>query len=98
MRLAFKERRDWLIGALNAIPGISCCMPKGAFYAFPNIASFGLGSEEFASRLLEEGGVAAAGGTAFGVYGEGYLRLSYANSLENLKIAVDRIERFTKTL
>jgi len=98
MRAAFKERRDWLIEALNAIPGIRCCMPKGAFYAFPDIASFGLKSEEFASRLLEEAGVAAAGGTSFGAYGEGYLRLSYANSLENLKIAVDRIEKFTKTL
>ena len=98
MRAAFKERRDYFIDALNAIPGISCCMPKGAFYAFPNIASFGLKSENFADRLMEEAGVAAAGGTAFGAYGEGYLRLSYANSLENLKIAVDRIGKFTKTL
>ncbi len=98
MRSAFKERRDWLIGALNEIPGVTCCKPRGAFYAFPNIASFGLKSEEFATRLLDEGGVAAAGGTAFGAYGEGYIRLSYANSLDNLKIAVERIRKFTQTL
>ncbi len=98
MKAAFKERRDYLIGALNKIDGISCCMPKGAFYAFPSIKSFGISSSEFASRLLDEAGVAAAGGTAFGEYGEGYIRLSYANSLDNLKIAVDRIEKFTKTL
>jgi len=98
MRLAFKERRDWLVKALNEIDGIECCMPGGAFYAFPDISSFGLSSEEFASRLLEEGGVASSGGTAFGKYGEGYIRLSYANSLDNIKIAVDRIAKFVKTL
>ncbi|NLO32729.1 MAG: aminotransferase class I/II-fold pyridoxal phosphate-dependent enzyme, partial [Candidatus Hydrogenedentes bacterium] len=78
--------------------GISCCLPKGAFYAFPDISAFGIPSEEFANRLLEEAGVAAAWGTAFGKFGEGYMRLSYANSLDNLKIAVERIEKFTKTL
>ena len=98
MRQAFKERRDWLVKALNEIPGIQCCMPGGAFYAFPDISSFGLSSEEFASRLLEEGGVASSAGTAFGKYGEGYIRLSYANSLDNIKIAVDRIANFVKTL
>ena len=98
MKAAFKERRDYLIDALNGIDGITCCMPKGAFYAFPSIKSFGISSSEFASRLLDEAGVAAAGGTAFGEYGEGYIRLSYANSLDNLKIAVDRIDKFTKTL
>lgn len=98
MKAAFKERRDYLIDALNKIEGISCCLPKGAFYAFPSIASFGISSSEFAERLLNEAGVAAAGGTGFGAYGEGYIRLSYANSLDNLKIAVDRIEKFTKTL
>ena len=98
MRAAFKERRDYLIGALNEIPGVQCCMPKGAFYAFPNIASFGLSSDEFAARLMEEGGVAAAAGTGFGKFGEGYIRLSYATSLDNIKIAVERIEKFTKTL
>ena len=98
MKAAFQERRDWLIGALNDIPGITCRMPRGAFYAFPDISSFGLSSEEFCHRLLQEAGVAAAWGTSFGKYGEGHFRLSYANSLENLKIAVDRIDQFTKTL
>ena len=98
MREAFRERRDYLVEALNAIDGVSCCLPKGAFYAFPDISSFGITSSEFAARLLNEAGVAAAGGTAFGEYGEGYVRLSYATSIDNIKIAVDRIEEFTKTL
>jgi aspartate/methionine/tyrosine aminotransferase len=98
MRAAFMERRDYLVDALNAIDGITCCLPKGAFYVFPDISSFGLKSSEFAGRLLDEFGVAAAGGTAFGAYGEGYMRLSYATSLDNIKIAVERIEKFTKTL
>jgi len=98
MRAAFMERRDVLVEALNAIDGMRCCLPKGAFYAFPDISAFGIPSDEFASRLLDEAGVAAAHGTAFGAYGEGYLRLSYATSIENIKIAVERIERFVKTL
>ena len=98
MVAAFRERRDYLVKALNEIPGITCAMPEGAFYVFPNISSFGINCKEFANRLLEEGGVAAAWGTAFGSFGEGFLRLSYANSLENIKIAVDRIDKFTKTL
>ena len=98
MRAAFIERRDYLVEALNAIDGISCRMPRGAFYVFPDISSFGLKSGEFADRLLNEAGVAAAGGTAFGDFGEGYMRLSYANSLENIKIAVERIDKFTKSL
>ena len=95
---AFRERRDYITGALNKIEGIKCVKPAGAFYAFPDISSFGVSSAEFAHRLLEEGGVAAASGTAFGSFGEGFLRLSYANSLDNLKIAVDRIDKFCKTL
>ncbi|MDR3200953.1 MAG: pyridoxal phosphate-dependent aminotransferase [Spirochaetales bacterium] len=95
---AFRERRDYLIEALNKIEGVKCVKPSGAFYAFPDISSFGVSSAEFANRLLEEAGVAAAAGTAFGDFGEGFLRLSYANSLDNLKIAVDRIDKFTKTL
>ena len=98
MRAAFMERRDVLVEALNAIDGITCCLPKGAFYAFPDISSFGISSEAFASRLLDEAGVAAAHGTAFGAYGEGYLRLSYATSIENIKIALERIEGFVKGL
>jgi len=98
MRAAFIERRDYLVDALNAIDGMSCRLPKGAFYTFPDISSYGIPSKEFATRLLDEGGVAAAWGTAFGEYGEGYMRLSYANSMENIKIAVERLENFTKTL
>jgi len=95
---AFRERRDYLIAALNNISGIKCVNPSGAFYAFPDISSFGLTSAEFAHRLLEEGGVAAAAGTAFGSFGEGFIRLSYANSLDNLKIAVERLDKFCKGL
>jgi aspartate/methionine/tyrosine aminotransferase len=91
---AFRERRDYLIDALNSIDGITCVKPSGAFYAFPDISSFGISSAEFAGRLLEEAGVAAAAGTAFGDFGEGFIRLSYANSLDNLKIAVDRLAKF----
>ena len=98
MTAAFRERRDYLVDALNHIDGVSCAMPEGAFYVFPNISSFGVSSKEFAGRLLEEAGVAAAWGTAFGAHGEGFLRFSYANSLENIKIAVDRFAGFCKTL
>lgn len=98
MKNKFKERRDWLVNALNEIDGIKCCMPRGAFYAFPNISSFGLSSKEFADRLLEEEGIALAWGTSFGEYGEGHIRISYATSLENLKEAVERLKRFTLKL
>jgi aspartate/methionine/tyrosine aminotransferase len=98
MVAAFRERRDYIVDALNHIPGLRCRLPGGAFYVFPNISSFGIKSGEFASRLLEEAGVAAAAGTAFGSYGEGCIRFSSANSLENLKIAIDRLEKFCKGL
>lgn len=98
MKNTFRERRDWLVKALNDVPGITCRKPGGAFYAFPNISSFGLPSKTFCERLMDEGGVSAAWGTSFGAYGEGHFRLSYATSLENLKIAVDRIARFTEKL
>ncbi len=98
MKAAFKERRDWLIKALNDIPGISCVCPSGAFYAFPNISSFGLKSVDFCDRLLTEAGVASAWGSSFGAQGEGYFRISYANSLDNLKEAVERIADFTAKL
>jgi aspartate aminotransferase len=87
----FRERRRLFVGMLNEIPGFRCRMPNGAFYAFPNISGTGYGSEELAGRLLEEAGVAALAGTAFGEYGEGYLRFSYANSRENLAEAARRI-------
>lgn len=92
MVAAFERRRDLIVAGLNAIPGISCRTPKGAFYVFPNISGTGVASKAFADKLLEEFGVAALSGTAFGVHGEGYLRLSYANSEENLRKALDRIE------
>jgi len=90
----FRSRRDVFADGLNSIPGIRCLKPLGAFYLFPNISGVGLPSEEFAGRLLNEAGVAALPGTAFGEYGEGYLRLSFANSLENLEEALERIRRF----
>jgi aspartate/methionine/tyrosine aminotransferase len=87
----FRRRRDLVVDGLNAIPGISCRRPKGAFYAFPNIRATGLSSQELADALLEEAGVATLSGTAFGQYGEGYLRISYANSIPNLEQALARI-------
>ncbi len=88
---AFRARRDVLVAGLNAIPGLSCRVPHGAFYAFPNISALGRPAKEIADLLLEEAGVATLAGTAFGRHGEGYLRLSYANSLDNLREAVERI-------
>jgi aspartate/methionine/tyrosine aminotransferase len=87
----FRKRRDLMVEGLNRIPGISCREPAGAFYVFPNITGTGVPSKEFADRLLEEFGVAALSGTSFGEHGEGYLRLSYANSEENLAKALERI-------
>jgi aspartate/methionine/tyrosine aminotransferase len=94
----FRRRRDAFCAGLNTLPGFRCPLPRGAFYAFPNITGTGLGSKELADRLLVEAGVATLSGTAFGAYGEGYLRLSYANSLENLMEAVERIRSFLKEL
>ncbi|NLF01222.1 MAG: pyridoxal phosphate-dependent aminotransferase [Anaerolineales bacterium] len=91
MRAEFQTRRDLIVAGLNAIPGISCPLPRGAFYAFPNIQSFGKSSDELADYLLTEAGVALLPGTAFGARGEGYLRLSYANSLPNIQRALERI-------
>ncbi len=90
----FKKRRDIIVNGLNRIPGISCPMPKGAFYAFPNIEGTGMTSREFADRLLDDYGVASLAGEAFGRYGNGCVRFSFANSAENLERALDRIERF----
>lgn len=88
---AFRQRRDVIVEGLNAIPGISCVKPKGAFYVFPNIKGTGMSSKEAETFLLQEAGVAGLAGTSFGAYGEGYLRLSYANSIENIQKALDRI-------
>jgi aspartate/methionine/tyrosine aminotransferase len=87
----FKKRRDVFAEALNQIPGITCRLPKGAFYLFPNIRGLGKSSREIADHLLYEGGVAALAGTDFGKYGEGYLRFSYATSMENIHKAAERI-------
>jgi aspartate/methionine/tyrosine aminotransferase len=88
----FRRRRDAFVAGLNKIKGFSCRMPKGAFYTFPNITKTGWSSKKLADALLEQAGVAALAGTAFGAYGEGYLRFSVANSLENLNKALARIE------
>lgn len=89
----FRRRRDLIVNGLNEIPGFSCKVPQGAFYAFPNIKKLGIPSKKLADLLLEEGGVACLSGTAFGALGEGYLRFSYANSTKNLKEALNRIKR-----
>jgi aspartate aminotransferase len=91
----FKNRRDVVVAGLNRIKGFSCRKPKGAFYVFPNIAKTGWKSKPLADALLEQAGVAALSGTAFGEFGEGYLRFSVANSLENLQQALDRIDQWT---
>jgi aspartate aminotransferase len=87
----FRRRRDVIVAGLNDLPGVSCVEPDGAFYAFPDITGTGLSSVELATRLLNEAGVAALSGTAFGRYGEGYLRFSYANSVENIQSALKSI-------
>jgi aspartate aminotransferase len=87
----FKRRRDLIVDGLNRLPGVRCARPRGAFYVFPNIAATGRPAGEVAERLLEEAGVAVLSGPAFGRYGEGYLRLSYANSEANLRLALDRM-------
>ena len=91
MVAAFAARRRVVIEELNAIPGISCIAPGGAFYAFPNITGTGIAAKELEVKLLEEAGVATVAGTSFGRFGEGYLRLSYANSVDNIRAAMDRI-------
>ena len=95
MREAYDERRKYLVKAFNEI-GMDCYEPQGAFYVFPCIKRFGMSSDEFALKLLEEEKVAVVPGTAFGDCGEGYLRVSYAYSLKNLQRAMERIERFAK--
>jgi aspartate/methionine/tyrosine aminotransferase len=87
----FRRRRDFIVAGLNDLPGITCVEPAGAFYAFPNITGTGMSSTELAARLLTEAGVAALSGTAFGPHGEGYLRFSYANSVDNIGAALKAI-------
>ena len=94
MRDEFQQRRDVMVARLNKIKGFSCRKPKGAFYVFPNITATGWPSKKLADALLEQAGVACLSGTAFGDFGEGYLRFSVANSLENLNKALDNIEQW----
>ena len=88
---AFDKRRHVIVDGLNALPGVTCRNPGGAFYAFPNIEATGQDARALQSKLLEEGGVATVAGTSFGAFGEGFIRFSYANSVENIQIALDRI-------
>jgi aspartate aminotransferase len=92
MREEFQRRRDMFVAGLNRIKGFSCRMPKGAFYVFPNITATGRKSKPLADALLEEAGVACLSGTSFGEFGEGYLRFSTANSMENLSKALERVD------
>lgn len=94
----FRVRRDTLLPALNAIPGISCVEPLGAFYAFPNVSALPLSADDFADRLLDEAGVALLSGSAFGSHAPGHVRISYAASLESLEQAVERISAFVGSL
>ncbi|MEM2202086.1 MAG: pyridoxal phosphate-dependent aminotransferase [Candidatus Bathyarchaeia archaeon] len=94
----FRKRREVIVSGLNNIKGITCKKPKGAFYVFPNIKGTGKKSKEFSDYLLNEAGVAVLPGTSFGKYGEGYLRISFANSVENIKKALDRISKAVEKL
>lgn len=96
MNEEFRKRRDIMVAGLNKIKGFSCRVPHGAFYVFPNITGTGWKSKKLADAILDEAGVAALSGTAFGEYGEGYLRFSVANSVENINKALERIDSWTK--
>jgi aspartate/methionine/tyrosine aminotransferase len=97
MRAEFDKRRALVVEGLNQLPGVSCIIPKGAFYAFPNVKQTGWKAKPLANALLDETGVALIGGPDFGILGEGYLRLSYANSAENILKALARMGEFLKT-
>jgi len=90
----FRVRRDEMVSGLNAIPGVKCFTPRGAFYVFPDIRATGMSSAELAKALLEQAGIACLSGTSFGAHGEGYIRFSYANSLANIKIALQSMNEF----
>jgi aspartate aminotransferase len=94
MMTEFDSRRKIIVEELNRLPGVSCIMPKGAFYAFANVSGTGMPAKQLASELLEKAGIATIGGPDFGILGEGYLRLSYANSTENIRKAIVRINEF----
>jgi aspartate/methionine/tyrosine aminotransferase len=94
----FRRRRDLIVAGLNDLPGVTCRMPRGAFYVFPNVSGVPIGADELAARLLDEAGVALLGGSAFGRVGEHNLRLSYANSVENIERALERMRTFLAAL
>jgi aspartate/methionine/tyrosine aminotransferase len=93
----FRRRREAIVKGLNAIPGVKCAKPAGAFYVFPNVTSLGMKSGDVESALLQEAGIAALSGTAFGAHGEGYIRFSYANSIENIQEGLRRFETFVQS-
>jgi aspartate/methionine/tyrosine aminotransferase len=94
MAAEFDKRRKVVVEGLNRLPGVTCATPKGAFYAFPNVKRTGWLAKPLASALLDDASVAVIGGPDFGILGEGYLRLSYANSTENIVKALDRMGEF----
>ena len=94
MVAAFDQRRKVIVERLNELPGFHCRMPRGAFYAFPNIEDTGMDAKTLQNRLLEEIGIATVAGTSFGALGEGFIRFSYASSIENIIEAVERIKKF----
>ena len=95
---AFAERRQYIVGALNSLPGVRCVNPGGAFYTFPNVSGTGFDAKTLQTELLDKTGVATIAGTSFGAFGEDYIRISYANSLENLQEAIERIRKFLGNL
>jgi aspartate/methionine/tyrosine aminotransferase len=94
----YQRRRDYIVSGLNAIPGVSCQVPQGAFYVFPNVKSFGISSKEIARRMIDEAGVAVLAGSDFGSGGEGYLRLCYATSLQVLQESLEKMAAWFKLL
>lgn len=90
----FRERRDVVVNGLNGMKNVKCAIPNGAFYVFPNVSAFGIRSSDMADRLLYEAGVAVLSGTSFGSFGEGYIRISYANSIENINKALEHLATF----
>jgi aspartate/methionine/tyrosine aminotransferase len=91
MLTAFDERRRVIVSLLNQLPGFRCVDPGGAFYAFPNITGTGMDARELQNKMLETAGVATVAGTSFGIHGEGYIRFSYANSVANIREAINRL-------
>jgi len=87
----FERRREVVVEGLNSLPGVGCVQPRGAFYAFPNVSGTGMSDREVAHLALEEAGVAIISGTAFGAFGEGFLRVSYANTVENIQAGVEAL-------